>query len=100
MLGPLLLLHQKSTSIVLDFHKLSAVRLRLAKQCDTIITMLPSSPHVREVYLGSTDAIIHGLRPTTLCIDSSTIDPDTSRLVAAEIAKQDCIMVDAPVSVQ
>jgi len=70
----------------------------VAERCDTIITMLPSSPHVLDVYLNSKDAIIHGLRPRTLCIDSSTIDPDTSRQVAAVVDKKNAFMVDAPVS--
>lgn len=101
MLEPSQLLPQKSKlQVSLLVELFSSLLVRLAQQCDTIITMLPSSPHVREVYLGSADAIIHGLRPATLCIDSSTIDPDTSRAVAAEIAKlKNGIMVDAPVSV-
>lgn len=60
--------------------------------------MLPSSPHVREVYT-SNDGILKGINSTgALLIDSSTIDPQTSRDVAAIAAAQGAVMIDAPVS--
>ena len=64
---------------------------------ETIITMLPSSPHVKSVYLGST-GVLAGARSGVLLIDSSTIDPHTAREVAFEAAAKGNPMVDAPVS--
>ncbi len=64
---------------------------------DTVVTMLPAGAHVRKVYLGE-DGIIAHVRPGTLLIDSSTIDVETAREVAAEAAKAGLPMVDAPVS--
>ncbi len=68
-----------------------------AKGVDVIITMLPSSPHVRSVYLGEY-GVLKGARPGTPLIDSSTIDPLTSREVAMDAKAKGCPMIDAPVS--
>jgi 3-hydroxyisobutyrate dehydrogenase len=64
---------------------------------EVIITMLPSSPHVRSVYLGKDGIFANAARGTTL-IDCSTIDPHTAREVAAAAAAQGNPMADAPVS--
>jgi 3-hydroxyisobutyrate dehydrogenase len=64
---------------------------------DLVLTMLPSSPHVRAVYLGE-DGVLAGVRAGIPLIDSSTIDPHTAREVAAIAARRDNPMADAPVS--
>jgi 3-hydroxyisobutyrate dehydrogenase len=65
--------------------------------CEIVITMLPSGNQVREVYLDQ-----HGLLAKaskgTLFIDSSTIDVETARLVAAKADENGMLMLDAPVS--
>eukprot|EP00942_MAST-04A_sp_MAST-4A-sp1_P004388 g4388.t1 len=70
----------------------------VAEQASTIITMLPSNPHVVSVYTDSETGILASVQKDTLLIDSSTIDPNVSRQVAAEAEKAGAIMVDAPVS--
>jgi 2-hydroxy-3-oxopropionate reductase len=69
----------------------------VAEQCSKIITMLPNSPHVREVVLG-TDGIITKARPGSIVIDTSSIAPIAAREIAAELAKKQVRMLDAPVS--
>jgi len=64
---------------------------------ELVITMLPSSPHVRSVYLGA-DGVLGAVAPGTLLIDSSTIDPHTAREVEARAAERGLAMADAPVS--
>jgi 3-hydroxyisobutyrate dehydrogenase len=64
---------------------------------DMVITMLPSSPHVRAVYLGA-DGVLASVKPDTPLIDCSTIDPLTAREVAGQARARGCPMVDAPVS--
>lgn len=67
-------------------------------QVPTLITMLPSSPHVRQVYTGP-DGVFKGLKEKdSLLIDSSTIDPQTARDVAQMAGDLGAVMVDAPVS--
>jgi len=70
----------------------------LASQCGVIVTMLPSSPHVRKVYCDEASSLLYHIKPNTLLIDSSTIDPLAARSVHAEAAKKSAQMVDAPVS--
>jgi 3-hydroxyisobutyrate dehydrogenase len=66
--------------------------------------MLPSSPHVRQVYLDSSGIIstLRSMSPVdasnTLCIDSTTLDVQVGRDVTAEAQAAGAGMVDAPVS--
>ncbi len=64
---------------------------------EVVVTMLPASRHVEAAYLG-TDGVIAGLGPGMVAIDMSTIDPGTTRRVAAEVSRAGAEMLDAPVS--
>jgi 3-hydroxyisobutyrate dehydrogenase len=68
-----------------------------AKGCEAVITMLPSSPHVRAVY-GGNYGVLAGAAPGTLLIDCSTIDPITAREIEMDARAKSCPMIDAPVS--
>ncbi len=68
-----------------------------AARADVVVTMLPSGKEVREVYLGP-GGVIQNANPGTLLIDSSTIDVETARDVAAAALAKDLLMIDAPVS--
>mmetsp|Transcript_9209 Transcript_9209/g.13733 ORF Transcript_9209/g.13733 Transcript_9209/m.13733 type:complete len:345 (-) Transcript_9209:42-1076(-) len=67
----------------------------LAEECDVVITMLPATAHVTEVFRG--DLLPH-MRPGSLIIDSSTIDPLTTRELHKEASSRGIQMLDAPVS--
>jgi 3-hydroxyisobutyrate dehydrogenase len=64
---------------------------------EAVITMLPEGKHVCEVYLHA-GGVLDSAAPGALLIDSSTIDVESARTVAAEAAKRGFDMVDAPVS--
>ncbi|MEP3277363.1 MAG: NAD(P)-binding domain-containing protein, partial [Stappiaceae bacterium] len=66
-------------------------------QADTVVTMLPAGKHVKSVYLGE-DGLLSRCAKSAVLIDSSTIDVESARAVAAEAEKADVRMVDAPVS--
>lgn len=68
-----------------------------AQGVDALVTMLPSSPHVRLVY-GGEHGVIAAARPGLPLIDCSTIDPMTAREIAMDAKAKGCPMVDAPVS--
>lgn len=68
-----------------------------AAQAEFVITMLPSSPHVKSVYLGD-DGVLAGVARGVPLVDSSTIDPHAAREVAARADGQGNPMADAPVS--
>ncbi|ATM97506.1 putative 2-hydroxy-3-oxopropionate reductase [Yersinia frederiksenii] len=69
----------------------------LAAECDIIITMLPNSPHVKEVVLGE-NGVIEGAKPGTVLIDMSSIAPLVSREISEALAEKQVAMLDAPVS--
>ncbi|CAG8653394.1 11090_t:CDS:2, partial [Scutellospora calospora] len=69
----------------------------VAKKASVVITMLPSSPHVKEVYLGH-DGLVEGLDEQNFFIDSSTIDQSVSKDVAQQIIDKGARQIDAPVS--
>lgn len=69
----------------------------LAGQCDVIITMLPDSPEVKEVVVGSS-GVIHHAKVGTIVIDMSSIDPSQTKLIGAALLEKGIRMLDAPVS--
>jgi len=68
-----------------------------AGEAEIVITMLPAGPQVREVYMGA-GGVLAAARPGALLVDSSTIDVETARAVAAAAGERDFDMLDAPVS--
>ncbi|MBP2658869.1 MAG: 2-hydroxy-3-oxopropionate reductase [Firmicutes bacterium] len=77
--------------------KSAANAKEVAQQVDVIITMLPNSPHVKEVVLGE-NGILEGAEKGTIFIDMSSIAPLVSRELAAKLAEKGVEMLDAPVS--
>ena len=71
----------------------------LAKQCSTIITMLPSGPVLDKVYT-SEGGIFSGLQSSSLLIDASTIGPVYAKSISQKVfdLKKDIQFCDAPVS--
>ena len=69
----------------------------VAAQVDTIITMVPNSPHVRAAVFGE-GGIAETVKPGTVLIDMSSIDPVESRKIGADLEKIGVEMLDAPVS--
>jgi len=69
----------------------------VAEKSDLIITMLPNSPHVKEVVQGK-DGVLEGVKEGTIFVDMSSINPLVSQEVAAALAVKNVEMLDAPVS--
>jgi 3-hydroxyisobutyrate dehydrogenase len=69
----------------------------VAASASVVVTMLPATTHVEDVYLGAAGVLAHAA-PGTLFIDSSTIAPQGSQKVATAAAEAGMVMVDAPVS--
>jgi len=66
-------------------------------RCGVIVTMLPNSPHVKEVVLGP-NGILEGAKPGTVIVDMSSISPLAAREIAGKAAEKGIEMLDAPVS--
>ena len=69
----------------------------LARECDIIITCVSDTPDVEEVIMGH-DGAIHGVEAGDLVIDMSTISPQATMALAANLAEKDAYMLDAPIS--
>ena len=75
----------------------AATNNEIGEQCDLVMTMVPNSPQVKAVMLGE-DGVAAHMRPGTTFIDMSSINPVASKEIAAELAKKNIEMLDAPVS--
>ncbi|TVQ40323.1 MAG: 2-hydroxy-3-oxopropionate reductase [Spirochaetaceae bacterium] len=69
----------------------------VAAESDIIITMLPNSPHVKQVVLGPS-GVIEGVRAGSIVIDMSSIAPLVAQEIAAALKEKGVEMLDAPVS--
>ncbi len=69
----------------------------VAAAADVVITMVPDAPDVLKAALGP-GGVVEGLKPGSVYIDMSTVDPGTTRKIGAEVAKKGAKMVDAPVA--
>lgn len=68
-----------------------------ARSATFVVTMLPDSRHVLDATTGPSGTL-SAMAPGTVLIDMSTVDPETSRQVAAVASSQGVAMLDAPVS--
>src|SRR5262245_59051425 len=73
--------------------KAAATPRAVAAASEVVITMLPDAPDVERVALG-TDGVVDGLKPGSVYIDMSTIDPATTRKVGAAVKAKGAAMVD------
>lgn len=69
----------------------------VAEEVEVLFTMLPNSPEVEEVALG-TDGIRDGAHEGLIVVDASSIAPASARQVHDELAEAGVRMLDAPVS--
>ena len=75
----------------------AATNKEIGETCDVVLTMLPNSPHVKSVMLGENGVAAY-MRPGTVFIDMSSINPVASKEIAAVLAEKNIEMMDAPVS--
>lgn len=75
----------------------AATNIEIGKTCDLVLTMVPNSPQVIEVMLGENGVAAY-MKPGTVFIDMSSINPVASKEIASELAKKGIEMLDAPVS--
>ena len=75
----------------------AASPLEVAQGSDIVLTMLPNSPDVEKVILG-TDGVLEGIREGHIVVDMSSIAPLVSRKTAEAVEAKGGAMLDAPVS--
>jgi 2-hydroxy-3-oxopropionate reductase len=69
----------------------------VAEQCGIVITCLPNSPEVEDVYRGD-EGLLAGAGEGDLLIDMSTISPLVTKEIAREASERGVKMLDAPIS--
>lgn len=84
--------------------KISKKGAKAAKSCqevaestDIVITMVPSSSHVKDAILGKL-GVIFGVKEGMVVIDMSTIDPTTTQEISKRLLSNGVKMLDAPVA--
>ena len=65
-----------------------------ARDAEVVISMLPASQHVEQLYLGE-NGLLDQMKSGALLIDCSTIAAESSRKVAAEAEKRGIAAIDA-----
>ena len=70
---------------------------QLAGQVDVLFTMLANPDAVEQAALGL-DGFLNHLRPNTLWVDCSSVNPSFSKQMAAKAARREIHFVDAPVT--
>ena len=75
----------------------AASNREIGENCDVVLTMLPNSPQVKEVMLGENGVGAY-MKPGSVFIDMSSINPVASKEIAAELETRGVDMLDAPVS--
>ena len=75
----------------------AASNKEIGETCDVVMTMLPNSPHVKSVMLGE-NGVASYMKPGSVFIDMSSINPVASKEIAAALAEKNIEMLDAPVS--
>ncbi len=69
----------------------------IAEQCGIVITCLPASAEVEEVYRGE-EGLLAGASEGDLLIDTSTISPLVTKQLAKEASEKGVKTLDAPIS--
>ena len=69
----------------------------VASEAEVVFSILTDAAAVRAVALGE-NGVVAGLKRGGIFADMSTIAPDSSRAIAAEVARAGLTMVDAPIS--
>jgi len=90
-------IEQRAKALLSEGAEVAGSSQEAADKSEVVITMVPSSPHVRGVILGK-KGVIKSIREGSIIIDMSTIDPVTTREISNELSKKGVKMLDAPVA--
>jgi len=99
--GYSLVVYDINTNAVEELVKAGALEAKSAKEVaqrtDIILTMLPNSPHVKEVVLGK-DGVLEGAKHGCILVDMSSIAPKVSQELFNICKEKGVVLLDAPVS--
>ncbi len=87
----------RATSLIAKGMRWADTPAAVAAMCDLTFSIVTDGAAVKTVALGK-DGILEGIHAGAVYVDMGTIAPDITRQVAAEFAKRDVSMLDAPLS--
>lgn len=70
--------------------------LALAQQVDVMIMSLPGPAQLEEVIFGE-DGLVGGLRPGSVVVDTSTVDPESTRGISQRVGQTGAAYLDCPI---
>lgn len=88
---------EKANELVAQGAQWAESPIELARQVKLLFTMLSTPDAVRETALGS-NGFLNGLKPGSLWVDCSTVNPSFSGEMAAEAQQRQVRFMDAPVA--
>jgi 3-hydroxyisobutyrate dehydrogenase-like beta-hydroxyacid dehydrogenase len=88
---------EKASSLVKEGARWADTPAAVAEQVEVLFTMLAHPEAVREMALGD-DGFLDHLRPDSLWVDCSTVNPSFSRQMAEEARSRGLRFLDAPVT--
>jgi len=97
---PLVVYNRSRTAVdelVAEGAKAAGSPAEVAAQVEAVFTALPDTPDVEKVVLGER-GILAGAQAGLIWVDNSTIKPAAARSLAAQLALQGVLSLDAPVS--
>ena len=86
-------LNQASVDEIVAAGAKAATNAEIGETCDVVLTMVPNSPQVKAVMLGE-DGVAAHMKPGSVFIDMSSINPVASKEIAAELAKRGLLDLD------
>ncbi|MBI2847509.1 MAG: NAD(P)-dependent oxidoreductase [Chloroflexi bacterium] len=96
-----LTVHNRSRGVVEELARTGATpatsSAEVAEACDIVLTCLPNTPTVEEVYLGE-KGLISAARAGQVLVDHGTIGPSTARKLYEAAKARGASFLDAPVS--
>lgn len=76
--------------------QIAATPAKLAEQCGFIVMSLPGAPQINEVVFGP-EGISKTVKPGVIVVDTSTVDPNTTRKIAAGLSPLGVDYLDCPI---
>ena len=89
--------HKENVDELLQAGAKSGTLKEIATNSDVVITMLPNSPQVKDVMLG-TEGVASYMKKGSCFIDMSSINPVDSKYIGSVLKERGIDMLDAPVS--
>ncbi len=88
---------EKATPLIKEGARWAKTPAAVAEQVEVLFTMVAHPDAVKEIALGD-DGFLDHLRPNTLWVDCSTVNPSFSRQMAEEARSRGVRFLDAPVT--